>query len=340
MLSTDPLYSQIVSTQQTAVPTYSVMDLGLGDAVGGISNAGVVAAHDAAFDDVLYWTDGSNDIANLTLDPRAPAVCGLMPPYDPLAVAVGGISRNGLVVVTVIPNATGDDFFGTHCVAIYNSNTGAWTFNRTVENGGAIGINNSGQITGNGFSGFGPSSCDFSTRRISAGAINDAGQVAGDDGYPPYDMLLCVNGVWKTLVPNSNVGPTFMNNKGQIVGGQYVNDSSELHAFLYSDGKLTDISPLSGRPIFSFPASINQGGQVTGVTLIFTSDTSVSVMSFLYQDGVNYDLNTLVSPSDPHKGKIQLDGDAYINDKGVIATSGTSSDGFSHLYVLTPIKKK
>lgn len=347
-LSSQPLSSQEPPSQAKAtIQVYSVTDLGLGGSVAGISNAGVVAASDAAGDAVLYWTDGSNQIRDLTLDPRLPAACGFAAPYTPLEVVSGGISHNGMVVVTAIPNFHGI-LGGPNCAAVYNSNAnkggGAWTYEETLDRQGfATGVNNSGQIIGEhaaGLVGFGPA-CDFINggNFISAGGINDSGQIPGIELFLPLsDLQLCTNGIWQVLIPDFPGEPTAINDRSQIVGYEFVEPEGggfygAVHAFLYSGGKLTDLGALPGST-YSSANSINKFAQIVGV-----SNTATSFTSFLYQNGVMYDLAALISPTDPHKGLIQFLGDAHINDSGVIVSSGISG-GFSHLYVLTPITTK
>jgi probable HAF family extracellular repeat protein len=345
-ISSPPLFSQVLTGEaRAAVATYSVTDLGLGGFVAGISNAGVVTAADAAGDAVLYWTDGSNQIRDLTLDPRLPAACGFAAPYTPLEVVAGGVGRNGMVVVTAIPNFHGI-LSGPNCVAVYNPNAnqgrGAWTYKETVgREAFAGGVNNSGQVIGNDdlFGvGFGPA-CDFINRGdfILADAINDLGQIAGLE-TDSQNLQLCTNGAWQVLIPDFPGSPTAINDKGQIVGEEFVEPDGAggygaLHAFLYGAGKLTDLGALPGS-IFSSANSINKFAQIVGI-----SDTATSFTSFLYQNGRMYDLAALISPTDPHKGLIQFLGDAHINDRGVIVSSGVTG-GFSHLYVLTPIRNK
>jgi probable HAF family extracellular repeat protein len=347
-LSSQPLFSQALSSQAKAtVPTYSVTDLGLGGRVAGISNAGLVTAADAAGDAVLYWTDGSNQIRDLALDPRLPAACGFTAPYTPLEVWSGGISDNGMVVVTAVPYFDGYAF-EPHCVAVYNPSAnkggGAWTYKQTLDpKGDATGVNNSGQVIGeldDNLVGFGPA-CDFINGGdfISAGGINDSGQIPGI-GDRSQNFQLCTNGIWQVLIPNFPGEATAINDKSQIVGYEFVEPDGAggygaVHAFLYSAGKITDLGALPGSTYSSSSAnSINKFAQIVGV-----SYTATSYTSFLYQNGVMYDLAALISPTDPHKGLIQFEGDAYINDNGVIVSSGISG-GFSHLYVLTPIKTK
>jgi uncharacterized membrane protein len=332
--SSQLLSSQTLSTQ--AVPTFKVTDLGTGNSVAGISNAGIVAAldgFDGAGHAALYWTDGSSQIRDLTLDLRLRTVCGLQ--YPPAFVFPSAISHNGLVAVTVLTSIPPET---NGCVAVYNpKNGGTWTFNRTLGPLGYVtGINNFGQVTGNelyGFQGFGPG-CDFSG--VSAEAIDDFGQVVGFS-FDTLSLQLCTRGVWKVLIPGFGGGVDAMNNRGQIVGAQFSPADQTSYAFLYDmgTGKLTKLGALPGG-ITSDALSINFFGEITGFSY------RIDYSAFFDEKGVMYDLATLIAPTDPYKGHIQFAGnDAHINDRGVIAVSGyDAADGISHVFVLTPIKTK
>lgn len=322
------LLSQAVSSHEK-VPSYTLQDLGLGSSVVGISNTGIVAATDmTGLDAVLYWTDGSNEIRDLALDPRLPAVCGFKSPYTPLFVFSGAISRNGKVAVNAIPNF---NFMSTgpNCVAVYDpEGAGTWTYKRTLgPSGAATGINDAGQVIGQltDVEGFGPE-CSFGSGgdTVSAEAINDKGQIVGIESNAG-NLQLCTHGVWRVLIPDFPGSISAINNKGEIVGDQ------DEQAFLYRDGKTTDLGTLPGS-VFSFAYSINERSQITGINLFSAGQ---QFAGFLYQDGVMYDLAALMSPADQEK-ILYFVGDAHINDRGVIATSGFGIDGLAHLYVLTP----
>jgi probable HAF family extracellular repeat protein len=324
----------VLSSQATAAPpTYSVSDLGLADFLVGISNTGYVVA-EAAGNSLLYWTGRRDRIRNLTLDPRVPAACGFTQPYNGLDVFAGATSRNGNVVVNAQANALAGPTSPV-CVLVYSSASNTWTFQQTLGRASnATGVNNSKQVIGELFFdlvGFG-TGCDFidDGNFIQAGAINDFGQIAGssDSGAE-----LCTNGMWQVLPDFSgglNFEATAINNKGQVVGDAFTS-SGAVQGFFYSAGKTMDLGNLPGATFpYSSAESINIHGQIVGV-----SSTATGFTSFLWENGVMYDLMTLINPSDPYKHAIQLSGDARINDHGVIVSIGTSQ-GLDHLYVLTP----
>jgi probable HAF family extracellular repeat protein len=282
----------------------------------------------------LHWTDRTVGIKNLTLDPRVPAACGFTQPYNGLNVFAGAISRNGNVAM----NAQAGAFVGPTsavCVLVYSPRANTWTYEQTLVRGSsATGINNSKRVIGELFFdlvGFG-TGCDFidDGNFIQAGAINDSGQIAG---WSDSSLELCTRGVWQVL-PNFAGGmypeATAINDKGQVVGDA-VAASGAVQGLFYSEGRTIDLGNLPGANfLYSSAESINIHGQIVGA-----SSTATGVTSFLYENGVMYDLMTLITPTDPYKHFIQLSGDARINDHGAIVSIGTSQ-GLSHLYLLTP----
>jgi probable HAF family extracellular repeat protein len=64
-----------------------------------------------------------------------------------------------------------------------------------------------------------------------------------------------------TLFPGGSTA-IGINKLGQIVGGGNTINSGTIHAFLYSNGKMTDINPFSGSN--SNAVSINDAGQIIG----------------------------------------------------------------------------
>ena len=101
--------------------------------------------------------------------------------------------------------------------------------------------------------------------------------------------------------------PSSINDAGQVVGYCYLYD--ETHAFLYSNGTMTDLGTL-GEDSYAF--GINNAGQVVGYSYTSSGESH----AFLYSNGTMTDLGT-------------LGGDSYalgINDAGqVVGYSYTSS---------------
>jgi probable HAF family extracellular repeat protein len=111
----------------------------------------------------------------------------------------------------------------------------------------------------------------------------------------------------------AGTGVTDINNSGQIVGGE---GGASGHAFLYSNGAMTDLGTLPGGTE-SFAEGINDPGQVVGHSNIANG----LYHAFLYSNGAMTDLGTL-----PGKNQSSASG---INDSGqVVGESDTSGDLF------------
>jgi len=109
-----------------------------------------------------------------------------------------------------------------------------------------------------------------------------------------------------------------INNTGQVTG--YSDTPSGIHAFLYSNGQMTDLGTLdaSGSPnAESRGNAINNAGQVTGVS---------NGRAFLYSDGQMIDLGT------PANFKGSTEGTA-INDAGQVTGSLDSGPFNIHAFV-------
>lgn len=83
---------------------------------------------------------------------------------------------------------------------------------------------------------------------------------------------------------------TAINDGGQAVGYSYL-DSLNRHAFLFSDGEMTDIGSLGG---YSGALAINNSGAIAG----FSSDTSVGYPhAFVYRDGLMMEIDPFGGPN-------------------------------------------
>jgi probable HAF family extracellular repeat protein len=114
-----------------------------------------------------------------------------------------------------------------------------------------------------------------------------------------------------------------INNTGQVTG--YSDTPSGNHAFLFSNGQMTDLGTLAG---FTQSAGngINNAGQVTG------SSNNFGVFSghaFLYSNGQMTDLGTLDASGSPNAYSY---GNA-INNAGQITGVSTTSSGSGHAFL-------
>jgi probable HAF family extracellular repeat protein len=111
-----------------------------------------------------------------------------------------------------------------------------------------------------------------------------------------------------------------------VTGFGYTDDVIQ-HAFLHSDGVMTDLGTLGG--IHSFGLAINTAGQVTGYAY---TPGNADYHAFLYKNGVMIDLNTLI----PAGSGWTLNAGHAINDNGQITGDGTINFE-SRAFLLTPV---
>lgn len=79
-----------------------------------------------------------------------------------------------------------------------------------------------------------------------------------------------------------------LNDAGQITGSSYTAEGG-LHAFLYTDGEMTDLGTLGGPGSYSGGYALNESGNVTGESV----NADGFAHAFLYSNGTMRDLGTL-----------------------------------------------
>jgi len=123
-----------------------------------------------------------------------------------------------------------------------------------------------------------------------------------------------------------------INTGGQITGYSSLAYSGSgpllQHAFLYSNGKMTDLGTLAGGT-FSAGYGINVRGTIVGTSNLSGTSTP---HGFLYSAGLMTDLNSLVE-GDPAAVGVTLEIGQAINDYGWIVANGNNG----HAYLLEPI---
>jgi probable HAF family extracellular repeat protein len=204
-------------------------------------------------------------------------------------------------------------------------------------NSAAYGINDAGEAVGFAFFGNGEEHAffwdgtnpaqDLGTFGGSisfAYGVNSSGQVVGTADFPGdegRDAFLWdnTNGLQDLHLPGS---ANAINDAGQIVGFSG-------HAFLYSDGQVTDLGTLPGFRFGSAAAAINNSGQIVGEAL---GGDILHDHAFVYADGTMTDLNDLIPP-DTALTMVQATG---INDAGQIVGFATDRQSDFHAVLLTP----
>ena len=218
----------------------------------------------------------------------------------------------------------------------------------------AVGINNSGQVTGQS----GESSAGIAYAFLysngsmnslgvlgayrggatSAGtAINASGEVTGysTTSTSVEHAFLYSNGTMVDLGilgggNNTSVG-TALNSQGQVVGWSATNTG--MRAFLYSSGSMQNLGLLAtgeANP-FSIAYGINDGGQVVGIS---TTAASTGTDAFLYSQGQMIDLNGAIGSA---ASNYQLTAAYAINNDGQILAEGTNNSmGTTDVLLLTP----
>ena len=157
-------------------------------------------------------------------------------------------------------------------------------------------------------------------------AINDHGQVAGASGV--CSTFNVVNGLYLSpvhallwdrgkVINLGSLGGAFgnqahnINNRGQVVGVSDLAGDAVFHGFVWSQSTgMQDVPPLPG-DTYSVALSINDAGEVGGVSL----DATFSILrAFVVVNGVPTDLNALI----PEDSPLQLQTACAINSRGEI----------------------
>lgn len=169
-------------------------------------------------------------------------------------------------------------------------------------------------------------------RSSFGGSFNSLGQMAGrysnnsGSGVYIYDTR---DGTF-SLHPVRGSGGR-INDRGQVVGGLSGNDDGSGRAFLLEGGVVKDLGTLMPSHAYSSASSINNVGQIVGVSarkvLLFREDEH----AFLYEGGQMLDLNALI----PQGSGWVLNAASDINEHGQIVGRGRL-DGQERGFLLTP----
>jgi probable HAF family extracellular repeat protein len=168
------------------------------------------------------------------------------------------------------------------------------------------------------------------------GAINVYGQVAA---YSATSAFIYNSGVVTNLPSLTTTSatpppvPTAMNNAGQVVGWQSINGTYT--PFLYSNGTMTPVAMAQLAPSTVTPTVyINNAGTIVGATVATAGATATP---YLVSDTIMFNINALISASDPSQPYVTITNAYQINDLGWILVSGFDSrTQATGAYVLIP----
>lgn len=250
-----------------------------------------------------------------------------------------GINDNGLIV----GSAGGATLHQIRGVAWDSSgNVRDLGLTRDGQNTAAISVNARGVIVGYGDYGYAQYPAlyvnglwtSMAGQFISVCKINRAGQVAGTATHhngSTHALLWKIPGVfWGERLPGWHGEANDLNDQGFVVGRAFWD--GETHAALWTpEGAIQDLGTLGGS--WGEAVAINARGQIIG-----QSDTKTSPRQpFLYQDGVMYNLLTLVSAEDNADWGImsQTFTPLAINDLGQIVGYGVYR-GKTRGFVMVP----
>jgi probable HAF family extracellular repeat protein len=206
-----------------------------------------------------------------------------------------------------------------------------------------------------------------------ANGINASGEIVGtydDSSGEPYAVIFGKHDTFLGSLGGVGGDALAVNNAGLIVG-QSLTDIGELHPFLYSGGKMTDLDPncttgtayainnsneivgqadgmpfyfskhkLTELPVADYYGStagqavaVNDSDVIVGQDDNETDDQGYGVPAAVeWVKGKEYDLNNLISAS----SGVELSQAVSINNKGQIIAIGTGPDGFTDSFLLTP----
>jgi probable HAF family extracellular repeat protein len=173
-----------------------------------------------------------------------------------------------------------------------------------------------------------------------AHGINTSGQIAGASTGSNNPSAGEVASVWQptgALTFLGVLGTGFesrafaINDAGQVTGNSYTGDAQgSLHAFLFSNGTMTDIDTFGS--IASWAFGINSNGVVVGQ--VANQPNSMAYHAFVFMGGSMMDLNTLI----PAGSGLTIYQANAINDAGdIVAFASSNSDGTVHGVLLKPV---
>jgi probable HAF family extracellular repeat protein len=180
-------------------------------------------------------------------------------------------------------------------------------------------INDSGQAVG---------ASGLCSNTVVTGVLAGPHAVLWDSDGTPFDLGSLGGTVDPSLFAVGNRG-TYINNRGEVVGGSALEGNRTGHAFLWTrDAGMKDLGVLAGDSNTGAIA-INDRGEVVGAS----NDDQGNSRAFIWRNGLMTDLNSL-APSD---SPLYLLVAAGINNSGEIVGWGATKSGDVHAFLATPI---
>jgi hypothetical protein len=283
--------------------------------------------------------DGNTYFAYVDRSLGSPAPVNL--PEGAVSGGLGAISDDGVAVGTW---RDGDDLAHAFMVDGNNNATDLSGFLTGARESWATDINNNNVMVGAADFGDGTTAnykgfifnTNFRTLQIfdglsdfpmcSPAAINDIGQIVGTCFDPTFlnarPFLFALGSMSKLL--DQQAYAMDINTQGHVAGAteDIIVSGGNSGPFLLVDGKINWI------PVNGLPTALNDQDQVVGNAM----KTDLTSFAFIYDGGIAYDLNTLVTPPTPLHIVLAWD----INNKGAISTSALDSDFNGHAVLLSP----
>lgn len=166
----------------------------------------------------------------------------------------------------------------------------------------------------------------FGAGQNVAVAVSDTGHITGsysDETGISHGWLLCGEKIFNLGTLGGNFCTPYAVNSTGIVVGCSFNSDYKNHAFMWSDGVMTDLFPLSD---FAIATDINSAGEIVG----FFENESLESIAFLRNTKSEViNLGSLGGTFSSANG---------LNDCGQVVGKSSTKSGYSHAFIFTDMK--
>jgi probable HAF family extracellular repeat protein len=314
------------------------LSLSAGPILFSITDLGTLGGANASANAINNQGQTAGSLTNISGNPQAFQSTTNITPAGASGASASSINNSGQVAGTTYVNGVAHATTWTNGAAQYLAPIGG-------TDAYGMGINDFGQVTGMSETSSGDGHAFLNTAGImtdlgvlnggtwsSGYGVNDSGQVVG---YGDNSMGRFRGFVWSSSTGMVQLGTLgggnsyamAINGSGEITGTAQLS-SGYMHAFSSNGSSLTDLGTLGG--LSSNGYGINASGGIVGYSL--TAGNSAT-HAFLDQNGVMYDLNTLLAGLTGW----ELTAAYGINDSGQIAGTGTFN-GVEHAFLLDPVR--